>query len=266
MTLEDRGSDSLAPTSSAQLAALLWPSRLAAFGPGEYVGQEGFMTASAIVDLARRAGIGPGTRVLDLCCGTAGPGGLVARELGCSYLGVDSNAESIAIGRDRAGGGCRFVVSTVPPLPAGDFEVVLLLETLLAFPDKPALLEAVAASLAPRGRFACTVEEGLPLTASERAVMPAADTVWPVPLARLWSDLERVGLRVAWQDECTQAHRAVVDALLGRFSAHAEEVRRQPGGRGIDQLVAGHRLWSDWLGRGRVRKFSLVAEKVGSAG
>ena len=34
---------------------------------------------------------------------------------------------------------CRFEHVHLPPLPEGRFEVVLLLETMLAFPDKEAL-------------------------------------------------------------------------------------------------------------------------------
>ena len=33
----------------------------------------------------------------------------------------------------------------------------------------------------------------------------------------------------------------------------------------FEELVAAHRLWSDWLTEGRVRKFALVAEKPGPA-
>ncbi len=50
-------------------------ARAAAFPAGEYAGQESFMRASEISALARAAGVGPGVRVLDLCCGTAGPAG-----------------------------------------------------------------------------------------------------------------------------------------------------------------------------------------------
>ena len=46
--------------------------------------------------LAVQAGIGPGVAVLDLCCGIAGPGRFVTRELGCDYLGVDASASAVA--------------------------------------------------------------------------------------------------------------------------------------------------------------------------
>jgi len=55
-------------------------ARLAAYAPGEFVGQESFMRAGEILSLARRAGIGPGVSVLDLCCGVAGPGRHIAAE------------------------------------------------------------------------------------------------------------------------------------------------------------------------------------------
>ena len=142
---------------------------------GEYVGQESFMSAAEILSLAAQAGVGTGVAVLDVCCGTAGPGCLVTRELGCDYLGVDSSETAIELARQRARN-LRFVVGQVPPLPAGSFDVVLLLEAMLAFPDKDPLLRAVAAALRPGGRFAFTLEEGPPLSADERAAMPDADT------------------------------------------------------------------------------------------
>ena len=141
------------------------------------------MRAAEIRALAERAGIAPGVSVLDLCCGIAGPGRFITRELGCSYLGVDSSASAIDIARERAGDlPCRFEVARIPPLPPGPFDVVLLLETMLAFPDKETLLEEISRALRPGGRFAFTLEEGLPLTEAERERMPDADTVWLTPL------------------------------------------------------------------------------------
>src|ERR671920_1540298 len=95
-------------------------ARLSAYPPGEFVGQESFMTAGEIRALAVQAGVGPGVAVLDLCCGIAGPGRFVTRELGCAYLGVDASASAVAVARARADGlPCRFEVAEVPPLPAG---------------------------------------------------------------------------------------------------------------------------------------------------
>jgi SAM-dependent methyltransferase len=236
-------------------------ARESAYAPGEFAGQESFMRAGEILALARNAGIGPGTSVLDLCCGVAGPGRLITRELGCSYLGVDRSASAIAIARDRAGElPCRFEARAIPPLPGGEFEVVLLLETMLAFRDKAPLVRAIADALAPGGRFAFTLEEGRPLDAAERAAMPAADTVWPVPADEMLAQLERAGLHVTWREDHSAAHGAVAQALIEAFEADAANIAARVGRERLDDLVAAHRLWRDWLRDGRVRKLAFIAQ------
>jgi SAM-dependent methyltransferase len=238
-------------------------ARMSAHGPGEFVGQESFMTAGEIRALAERAGVGPGTAVLDLCCGVGGPGRLIARDLRCDYVGVDESASAVAIARAHTNGsGCVFVAGSVPPLPAGSFDVVLLLETMLAFEDKDRLVGGIAARLAPGGRFAFTVEEGAPLSAAERAAMPDADTVWPVPLDELRACLARAGLAIASREDHTAAHRATAQALLGAYAADASAIAAHIGRRALDDLLSAHRLWIEWLETGRVRKLAVVAESA----
>jgi SAM-dependent methyltransferase len=241
----------------------LSPSQHVAFGRGEFVEQESFVRASEIRALAARAGIGPGVSVLDLCCGVAGPGRFITRELGCAYLGVDSSESAIAIAAERARRlPCRFQVRQVPPLPPGTFEVVLLLETMLAFHDKEPLLEEIAAVLPVGGRFAFTLEEGIPLTGSERARMPAADTVWLTPLDEMHTLLARTGLAVSWEEDWSESHRELAAALADAYAADATAIASRIGRRPLEDLLAAHRLWRDWLAAGRVRKFALVAERL----
>jgi cyclopropane fatty-acyl-phospholipid synthase-like methyltransferase len=224
----------------------------AAFGPGEYVEQESFASASEIRELAERAAVGPGVSLLDLCCGIGGPGRFLTRELGCDYLGVDASESSVEVARERARGlSCRFEVARIPPLPWGAFDVILLLETMLAFRDKEALLTAVARALPAGGRFAFTLEEGPPLTDAERTEMPAADTVWPTPLDEMYELLARAGFTVGWQEDWSASHRAVAASLAAAYAVEGAPA----------DLVVSHRLWSEWLAAGRVRKFALVAAK-----
>jgi SAM-dependent methyltransferase len=238
-------------------------ARVSAYAPGEFVGQESFMTAGEIRTLAAKARIGPGVSVLDLCCGIAGPGRFLTRELGCAYLGVDSSASAVAIARKRAGDlPCRFAVAQIPPLPTGTFDVVLLLETMLAFEDKDALVREIFPALGPGGRFAFTLEEGAPLTAAERAAMPDADTVRLTPLDEMAASLERAGLVVTWQEDHSRAHRETAQALAAAFADDAEDIAAQIGRRALDELLAAHRLWIEWLSEGRVRKLALVAERA----
>jgi ubiquinone/menaquinone biosynthesis C-methylase UbiE len=220
------------------------------------------MRAAEVRCLAHQARVGDGVSVLDLCCGVAGPGRMITAESGCRYLGVDHSASALATARQLAGTlPCRFEQAHLPPLPEGRFEVVFLLETMLAFPDKAALAGEVARVLEPGGRFAFTVEEGRPLTQQERARMPAADTVWPIELAELTGVLREAGLAVTWRQEHSSAHHATATALLGCYRADSPQIAGQIGKQATAELIAAHQLWSDWLGSGRVRKFAIVAEK-----
>ena len=207
------------------------------------------MRAGEVRKLAHQARVGPGVSVLDLCCGVAGPGRMITAESGCNYLGVDHSASALATAQELAGNlPCRF-------------EVVLLLETMLAFPAKEALADEVARALEPGGRFAFTVEEGRPLTQRERARMPGADTVWPIELTQLAGVLRNAGLTVIWRQECSFHHHAIATVLLSCYQADSPQIAAQIGTRATAELITAHQLWSDWLGSGRVRKFAMVAEK-----
>jgi sarcosine/dimethylglycine N-methyltransferase len=177
---------------------------------------------------------------------------------------VDLSPSAVELARERATDQpCRFEVAPVPPVPHGPFDVALLLETMLAFPDKETLLRGISSVLPVGGRFAFTLEEGVPLTWAERQAMPDADTVSLIPLPELLSCLEGAGFEVRWEEDCSWSHLSMVDALIGAFVADERAIAAQIGHRALDDLLAAHRLWSAWLSEGRVRKFAFVAEKTG---
>src|SRR5712692_6281643 len=223
-------------------------ARLSAYPPGEFVGQESFMCATEIVEFATQADIGPNVSVLDLCCGVGGPGLLITRRLGCRYVGVDSSAAAIEIAKSRAAGlGCRFEVLHIPPLPNGVYDVVLLVETMLAFPQKEALLAEVSRALRLGGRFAFTLEEGHPLSGAERDIMPDADTVWLVPLAEILASFERTGFTLRSLTDCTHSHATTAQALLDAYAADGPSITGHIGAQALQDLLGAHRLWVDWL-------------------
>ena len=123
-------------------------------------------------------------------------------------------------------------------------------------------MEGVSRALSVGGRFAFTLEEGVPLTEPERAHMPDADTVWLVPLDEMHELLLRNGFRVRWRDDWSRSHRAVAESLVDAFVADATAIASVIGRRALDELLAAHRLWSTWLATGRVRKIALVAERL----
>lgn len=240
-------------------------ARRQAYSKGEFVDQESFMQASEILELARRAGITQASRVLDLCCGVAGPGRHIVRHLACGYLGLDYSASALEIAGQRAraeGLACSFEVAYIPPLPTGtNCDIVLLLETMLAFADKPQILSEMAGCLPVGGRLALTFEEGSPLRPSEQMAMPDSDTVWLTPLSQMLQWIEEAGFGLSWQHDCSRQHLQVAESLLTAFQAQEGAISSQIGARALHDLVEAHRLWVQWLRSGRVRKFALVAEK-----
>jgi sarcosine/dimethylglycine N-methyltransferase len=125
--------------------------------------QDHYGGLQAIEVLARRAGIGPGSRVLDVCAGLGGPARFLARRFGARVTGIDLNA-------GRCAGAARLTrlvrlerqVRTVRgdaqalPFRRHSFTAVISQEGLLHVPDKSAVLAECARVLAPGARIAFT--------------------------------------------------------------------------------------------------------------
>jgi hypothetical protein len=66
---------------------------------------------------------------------------------------------------------------------------------------------------------------------------------------------------VTWQEDHSEAHRVMAEALGEAFAMNVGEISAEIDPRALDDLLAAHRLWADWLAAGRVRKLALVAER-----
>jgi hypothetical protein len=86
--------------------------------------------------------------------------------------------------------------------------------------------------------------------------------VWLTPLDEILADLDRAGLVIRWRDDVSRSHGAMADSLADAFSAHATDIAAEIGPRALEELLAAHRLWGEWLRDGRIRKIALVAEKT----
>ncbi len=125
--------------------------------------QDHYGGLQAVEALARRAGIGAQSRVLDVCAGLGGPARFLARRFGCRVVGVDLNPERCAAGRRLSGlVGLTDRVTLVRgdaqalPFRRAAFTAAISQEGLLHVPDKCAVLAECARVLRPAGRIAFT--------------------------------------------------------------------------------------------------------------
>lgn len=122
--------------------------------------QDHYGGLAAVDALARRAGIGPTSRVLDVCAGLGGPARFVASRRGSIVVALELH-------RGRAAGAARLnrlvgargvtVVrgdAIALPFARGAFDACLSQEALLHIADKPKVLAECHRVLAPGGRIA----------------------------------------------------------------------------------------------------------------
>jgi sarcosine/dimethylglycine N-methyltransferase len=252
----------------ASLAAALRPAHVQAHHEGEYVGQESFISAGEILDLARAADVDARTRVLDLCCGSGGPALHLARQTGCRIVGVDRSSEAIHLARASAehqglDRHATFIVSDAlcPPIDAASFDAVLLYETMLAFEDKRRLVHVVRRLLRPGGRFGLTLEEGRPLSGAERRRVPEGEEVWLIPESEFRVLLKAAGFQIRWVEDYTAAHAEVARRLAVAFRRDRAAIVAAVGAEACNELVMAHERWAEWLNAQRVRKLAVVAQR-----
>ena len=123
--------------------------------------QDHYGGLAAVHALARRAGIGPGSRVLDVCAGLAGPARFIAQRFQARVTALD-------LSPGRSAGGARLTRlvgladqvgsvrgdAQVLPFRPGAFTAVVSQEGLMHVPDKGAALRESARVLSAGGRIA----------------------------------------------------------------------------------------------------------------
>jgi ubiquinone/menaquinone biosynthesis C-methylase UbiE len=140
--------------------------------------------------VAHSAGIGAGSRVLDVGCGIGGPACHIAHSSGAQVLGITPNTEQLRIARAAAqarglAGQVRFELGDAAKLPCDDAscDAVLFFESACHFPDRLAFFAEAARVLRPGGYLAG--EDWLMRQACEPALRDAwaqrVCTTWAIP-------------------------------------------------------------------------------------
>src|SRR5262249_20498106 len=129
----------------------------------------GFLTLGEAQRLLALLAPGPGEVVVDVACGTGGPGLWTAQQAGASLIGVDPSPAGLAAARQRAARTCLDGRARFEPgscdntqLPGESAEVVMSIEAVQYAPDKRAGLREFARILRRGGRLGLICFETAP--------------------------------------------------------------------------------------------------------
>lgn len=168
-----------------------------------------------IRELARRADIKLGERVLDIGCGLGGSSLFLAREFGATVKGISLSPKQIEAAREEAQrrhleGFAKFEVQDANNLhqDAGTYDVIWVVECSEHLLDKPKFIANCARHLASGGRLAiCAWLAGENLTAAQKKLVAAVRTGMLCPSFGTLADyqrwMERAGLSVVSADDIT---------------------------------------------------------------
>jgi ubiquinone/menaquinone biosynthesis C-methylase UbiE len=195
--------------------------------------QDHYGGLAAVETLARRAGIGAGSRVLDVCAGLGGPARVLAHRRGCRVAACEIN-------HGRAAGGHRLTrlvglalrIVTVRadavslPFRSTSFDACISQEGLLHIDDKAAVLGECHRVLAEGGRLAFTDWIAQPrLGQRERERLRewmAATTLQSLDGYRAL--LGRAGFRAVEGEDVSAEWRAVLRQRVTKFRGTRAEV------------------------------------------
>jgi len=124
--------------------------------------QDHYGGLAAVDALARRAGVGARSRVLDVCAGLGGPARFLSRRRGSKVVALELHAGRAlgAIRLNRLVRETRVAVvrgdATRLPFGSAVFDACVSQEALLHIADKPAVLSECHRVLSPGGRLAFT--------------------------------------------------------------------------------------------------------------
>ena len=188
--------------------------------PGE---EEAIALATVLIEGPARG------RVLDVGCGRGGSAAWLARHGWGPVAGVDIDAESIRLARERYPG-LDFRAADVGGLDAlglEPFDLVFLLTAFYAFPDQPLALKQMRA-VCREGGTLLMMDYARP-TRQPPPPELGAEIGHPVVLETLTADLAEAGWRLQTLEDWTPRFVGWYARLLNRFRARETEILRLAG-------------------------------------
>jgi len=248
-----------------RLAATPTLARVLEEALGEYVGQCGHATVRELRTLAEAARLRPGSRGLDIACGSGGPTFWLAAATGCRFVGVDIAASAIDQARKRpdvAAPRPRFLEANLDaPLPfgRGGFDAVLSIDGVHWSHRKPDLLRECQRVLRRNGRLAF-----LTTYAAKTADDPRLNQVEPyavqVPYVQM---LAEAGFRDVMLLDLTRDFVVGARAVAAAAARHLRALRGELGKEVADVLLRQYAVTGQLAGAGVLHRAVIAASSAG---
>lgn len=221
--------------------------------------------------LARKAGVGAGTHLLDVCSALGGPARYLSRTYGCRVTGLDAtqrmHAEAIRRTAEAGlSGKLDFVLGNALDMPfqASTFDVVWGQDAWCYITDKQRLVEECARVLKPGGALAFTdwLETG-PMTDEEWTALNAFMVFPYMETLDGYAKLaEAAGLTVVEKEDLTPDFATHVQGYLDMVqNDFRQAIIDNYGQEMYDAVEGGITLWRDASAAGKVGRGRLVARK-----
>jgi cyclopropane fatty-acyl-phospholipid synthase-like methyltransferase len=203
---------------------------------GDDVGQSGWVTSDELERFSQWLDLGPGSRLLDVGCGSGGPALRLARITGTTVVGIDVVEEGIATatqlareqGLDDRARFARVDAAGRLPFDDGAFDAVISIDAMCHLPNRLAILSEWQRVSAPGGRILFTdptVVTGLVTDAEVAARSSVGIYVFSAPAVNE-ELISRAGFKLSHRENLTEN----MAAMAGRW--HDSRARFR------DQLVA----------------------------
>lgn len=205
--------------------------------PAEFA-HMGFLTLSEAQRLLALLALGQDDVVVDIACGTGGPGLWVAQQSGAHLIGVDPSPAGVTAARERAARTGMEAVSRFEQgsfersgLPSGTADAVMSIEAFQYAPDKRAGLREFARILEPGGRL------GLVCFETDPARTRGIPVLGVDPVADYRPLLESAGFELAAYEE-TLGWEERVDAAFSAIARAADILTAEMGEQASASAVA----------------------------
>lgn len=220
--------------------------------------------------MAERAGVRPGSELLDVGSGYGASARFLAERYGCWVTGINISPREneLAEQRNRAAGlderiEIRYGDFHELPFEDGQFEVVWTQESLLHAADKHRVLEECQRVLEPGGRFVLSdllVRSSLPDEERERIYQRVRSPgMWD--LDEYVEAMEAAGFAIEdrddWPENVAPTYQSVLEQLVEQREALAGAVPYEQ----IESTIAALELWVSSAQAGKISQGFVVGER-----